>query len=441
MMHGSNSIALSESIISGDSLKLRGSQSQRLTSLRGLVINQSLNLNRVNNGNSVQLAKNISHLNNSLFIPSILTLGTGNIEMSRVVKVTASDKSMTYGDRPKNNRTPYLEFGHSLGSPIISGQLPNPSIFNQAANMQPGHNLSAEDIGMQNPMSDNRTLCVTISYSQTLQGSNTDSQNLHTSLRVAQTFRVSFSDTVNLRPSFSQSQKEKDSTANATLWDNANLRYEINQVVNLYYCSDDALALRWRRLISPDIAVTMNCAVLSPSSLNFSIESTSSCGTRASNFFDFAFTAFVAISASISIWWLTVYTKNIHKKRLTWLTLENNMVADTLSYSGSKNNNAPKCGNTIEASNHNVKEAYAMDTPQHNQTRLKFTFLIASGTQRLVDIHPVRLITVLADSENEARLLAGIPSLVFISRQPRDIGIDTPFNRSDMSTVQGVNHV
>ncbi|CDG89589.1 hypothetical protein [Xenorhabdus bovienii] len=28
-----------------------------------------------------------------------------------------------------------------------------------------------------------------------------------------------------------------------------------------------------------------------------------------------------------------------------------------------------------------------MDTPQHNQTRLKFTFLIASGTQRLVDIH------------------------------------------------------
>ncbi|MBD1228987.1 hypothetical protein [Xenorhabdus griffiniae] len=81
-----------------------------------------------------------------------------------------------------------------------------------------------------------------------------------------------------------------------------------------------------------------------------------------------------------------------------------------------------------------------MDTPQHNQTRLKFTFLIAFGTQRLVDIHPVRLITVLADSEGEARLLAGIPSLVFVSRQAWDIGIDTPFNHSDMSTVQGVNH-
>ncbi|WP_099141701.1 hypothetical protein [Xenorhabdus kozodoii] len=79
-----------------------------------------------------------------------------------------------------------------------------------------------------------------------------------------------------------------------------------------------------------------------------------------------------------------------------------------------------------------------MDTPQHNQTRLKFTFLIASGTQRLVDIHPVRLITVLADSEGEARLLVGIPSLVFVSRQAWDI--DTPFDCSDMSTVQGAYH-
>ncbi|MEQ1977066.1 hypothetical protein [Xenorhabdus sp. SGI240] len=43
-----------------------------------------------------------------------------------------------------------------------------------------------------------------------------------------------------------------------------------------------------------------------------------------------------------------------------------------------------------------------MADTQLTQTRLKFTFLIASGTQRLVNIHPVRLITVLADSEGEA---------------------------------------
>ncbi|PHM38434.1 hypothetical protein Xmau_03493 [Xenorhabdus mauleonii] len=68
------------------------------------------------------------------------------------------------------------------------------------------------------------------------------------------------------------------------------------------YYSDDPLVLRCRRLISPDIAEMMNCAVLSPASFNCSIESASSCGTRASNFFDFAFTAFVAISLSISSW-------------------------------------------------------------------------------------------------------------------------------------------
>ncbi|CDG18943.1 protein of unknown function [Xenorhabdus doucetiae] len=160
------------------------------------------------------------------------------------------------------------------------------------------------------------------------------------------------------------------------------------------YYSDDALVLRWRRLISPDIAEMMNCAVLSPSSLNFSIESTSSCGTRASNFFDFAFTAFVAISVSISSWWLTVYAKNIHKKELTWLTLKNTIVADTLSYSVNKNNNAPKCSNTIEASNHNIIGANAMADTQSNQTRPKFTCLIVASNQRLTDLHPVRLISV-----------------------------------------------
>ncbi|MDC9598307.1 hypothetical protein [Xenorhabdus anantnagensis] len=58
-----------------------------------------------------------------------------------------------------------------------------------------------------------------------------------------------------------------------------------------------------------------------------------------------------------------------------------------------------------------------MADTQSNQTRLKFTFLIASGTQRLVDIYPLCLIIVLASSENEARLLADMSSLIFVSRQ------------------------
>ncbi|PHM55196.1 hypothetical protein Xekk_02193 [Xenorhabdus sp. KK7.4] len=95
------------------------------------------------------------------------------------------------------------------------------------------------------------------------------------------------------------------------------------------------------------------------------------------------------------------------------------LVLTTLLGIDCKNSNAPKVlGTTIEASNQQpLTGVTIMAIQQHNQTRLKFTFLIASGTQRLVDIHPVRLITVLADSEGEARLLAGISSLIFVSRQ------------------------
>ncbi|MBD2811400.1 hypothetical protein ID853_11030 [Xenorhabdus sp. Vera] len=123
-------------------------------------------------------------------------------------------------------QTPYLAFGHTLGYPIVSGQLSNPLIFNQAAYLQSAYNLSAEDIGMhiggylsrrkssmQNPVSESRTLSVTDSYSQ---------MTLCINDIYAQTLRNSFSDV----------QKEKDSTANATLWRNPNLVYVINQSVN-----------------------------------------------------------------------------------------------------------------------------------------------------------------------------------------------------------------
>ncbi|MFV0547717.1 MAG: hypothetical protein ACK5M5_03220 [Limnobaculum xujianqingii] len=54
---------------------------------------------------------------------------------------------------------------------------------------------------------------------------------------------------------------------------------------------------------------------------------------------------------------------------------------------------------------------------QHTQTHSKFTFLIGSGRQCLSDLLPLQLISVIATSEQEARSLAGYPSLVFVSRQ------------------------
>ena len=117
-----------------------------------------------------------------------------------------------------------------------------------------------------------------------------------------------------------------------------------------YSCS---LALRrWRRLISPSSAETINCPVLSPASFKFSTASAIAWGTRASSFFDFALTAFVAISGFLFIRWLTVYTQEIEKTLLTWLTPVTNMVADTFSCCKQQNDETPHCWSSNGASNH-----------------------------------------------------------------------------------------
>ncbi|MDC9591720.1 hypothetical protein PSI23_21160 [Xenorhabdus sp. XENO-10] len=254
-----------------------------------------------------------------------------------------------------SNQTPDLAFGHTLAVPIISGQLPNPLKYSQAAYLQSGHNL-----------------------------------------------RVSFSDAQTLRLSFSQVQKEKDSTANATLWRKAHLLYEeLQQLKRLTslrdvvsYCSmpRDCNSLRIILFIHADIDS-------SPSIFIASLIACSNCGSTLN---------------AICLLPLGKYVFDICNTQgvcCLCLTVYNTFMSDVKQQ-------RPEVLPTLSRRlANNVMESYAMDTPQHNQTRLKFTFLIASGTQRLVDIHPMRLITVLADSEGEARLLAGIPSLIFVSRQ------------------------
>lgn len=86
--------------------------------------------------------------------------------------------------------------------------------------------------------------------------------------------------------------------------------------------SDSDLAfLRWRRLISHCMAVTINWAVLSPCSLTCSIASTTSCGARVCNFCDFSFFVPVAITKSPDIKWSTEYQKNNEIKHLKWIPL------------------------------------------------------------------------------------------------------------------------
>ncbi|HBS6249245.1 TPA: hypothetical protein OMF64_004407 [Klebsiella pneumoniae] len=109
-----------------------------------------------------------------------------------------------------------------------------------------------------------------------------------------------------------------------------------------YHSLSASLAfLRWRRLISPRIEVTINCDVLSSLSLTSSIASTTSCGTLAFRACDFAFFVPVAITESPLYWWATVYTKKGDRKALTWAT-PCNYSGPHLDFVKVKNNEAPR---------------------------------------------------------------------------------------------------
>lgn len=203
---------------------------------------------------------------------------------------------------------------------------------------------------------------------------------------------------------YSGSGKEKGSTVKATLRD---------------YSDGSALDfLRWRRLISPNIDAVMNCPVLSPFSFTNSIPSIISCGMRAVKDCDFEFFEPVAICCSHVFWCKTVYTVNILFKDLTCKTPCNYIVSYTLPSSWCENSNAPECGNTSEASNHNVNEAYTMALQHSTQTRPKFQYLFLAVCRSDLNAKPHRE-SVTAHSEQDARRsLAGQFVLSFAGRIP-----------------------
>lgn len=86
---------------------------------------------------------------------------------------------------------------------------------------------------------------------------------------------------------------------------------------------------RWRRLISRPSAMTINCPVLSPGAFIHSSASAILCGTRASSFLDFAFTAFVAIKPPAVYRWLTTYKRERVIVVMIWLTPVNNTLSVT----------------------------------------------------------------------------------------------------------------
>ncbi|EEZ3779394.1 host cell division inhibitor Icd-like protein [Escherichia coli] len=171
-----------------------------------------------------------------------------------------------------------------------------------------------------------------------------------------------------------------------------------------YSCS---LALRrWRRLISPRMAVFINCPVLSPSSFTFSIPSIISCAIRAVTDCDFAFFGPVAISNSLCFQCKTIYTKKNYFEVLTCKTPLSYIVSYTLLVKGSETTKPRTVGavtglltnndsNSIEVAmlNHTT---HPQGRDSHNLNKYIWRFIALSTAQP-------RVITIEATSEQEAR--------------------------------------
>ncbi|EFB2152043.1 host cell division inhibitor Icd-like protein [Escherichia coli] len=168
-----------------------------------------------------------------------------------------------------------------------------------------------------------------------------------------------------------------------------------------YSCS---LALRrWRRLISPLTAVTINCALLSPSSKFFSKSATTSCGNLAFNCCDLLFVEPVAITESSLSWCDSVYTKKISEKGLKCDSL-----ADRLKTNGAMHQaTTPRSGGThagrLTTNDSNSIEAAMRNYTRHPQGRDSYNlnkyiwrFIALSTAQP-------RVIHIVASSEQEAR--------------------------------------
>ena len=168
-----------------------------------------------------------------------------------------------------------------------------------------------------------------------------------------------------------------------------------------YSCS---LALRrWRRLISPLTAVTINCALLSPSSKFFSKSATTSCGNLAFNCCDLLFVEPVAITESSLSWCDSVYTKKISEKGLKCDSL-----SDRLKTNGAMHQaTTPRSGGThagrLTTNDSNSIEAAMRNYTRHPQGRDSYNlnkyiwrFIALSTAQP-------RVIHIVATSEQEAR--------------------------------------
>ncbi|EGB0943445.1 ash family protein [Escherichia coli] len=168
-----------------------------------------------------------------------------------------------------------------------------------------------------------------------------------------------------------------------------------------YSCS--LAFLRWRRLISPLTAVTINCALLSPSSKFFSKSATTSCGNLAFNCCDLLFVEPVAITESSLSWCDSVYTKKNSEKGLKCDSLTGRLKTDGAMHQTTTPRSAGTHAGRLTTNDSNSIEVAMLNHtthPQgrdsHNLNKYIWRFIALSTAQP-------RVITIEATSEQEAR--------------------------------------
>ncbi|EDB3638146.1 host cell division inhibitor Icd-like protein [Salmonella enterica subsp. enterica] len=158
--------------------------------------------------------------------------------------------------------------------------------------------------------------------------------------------------------------------------------------------------LRCRRLISPRMAVTINCASVSCSSLTSSISLRTSRGTLAVFCCDLLLTVPVAITGLLMIRWCSVYGTKKIKKVLKCKSPRSMFYPEGDLHLES--NEAHKCYQHLWASNHNVIGANIMACSHDTQTRPEFTYLFLGTPSDKPNTTPV-VLRVEANTEQQAR--------------------------------------
>ncbi|CNH90826.1 Ash protein family [Yersinia kristensenii] len=216
--------------------------------------------------------------------------------------------------------------------------------------------------------------------------------------------------------------------------DNANLRNYKNQHIAEQYArtcesfvghrvtvskpvqpSGASLAfLRWRRLISPFTAVTMNCAFVSPLSRLPSISATISCGNLAFSCCDFLLIEPVAITESPCDRCDSVYAKKTIKKDLKCDSPDSSVCyIGAIHLSNAKPGSVSPLTGPLTTNVNASNEAAMLN---HTPTRFKFLFLAVHRSD--LNAKPHRE-SVTAHSEQDARRsLAGQFVLSFAGRLP-----------------------